>query len=358
MMMRGINMKNENKSYIGRACYIKGVENLSIEQREVKKEEGKTVVKITRGGICGSDIHYFYHGGVGDLKLQHPMLLGHEVIGYIKEAPENSNLSVGQKVALNPSLPCEHCQYCLEGKSNLCSNMYFFGSAMRNPHVHGGFADYLVVDPRRCIPYDNNIPDKIMVFAEPLSVGIHAVNLAGSLIGKHVLVSGAGPIGCLIVAVAKACGADTVTVFDISDKSCEIALKMGADKAINPSDETLISSYKQNKGYFDVVFDASGAQIAIQLAIQVIRPSGVLIQVGNSSGLMGIPMMDIVGKEITVKGSFRFNQEFASSVHWLESGRIDPLPLLTAEINASDAENAIRLASDKTKSAKVQLIFN
>lgn len=345
-------------SYTGRACYIKGVEDLSVEQREVKPEPGKALVKTLRGGICGSDIHYYYHGGVGDLPLQHPMLLGHEVIGKIVEAPEGSGLKAGQKVALNPSLPCGRCRYCLEGKSNHCSDMYFWGSAMRNPHVHGGFADYLTVEPQRCVPYDDSVPDNVMVFAEPLSVAIHSVNLAGGLIGKHVLVSGAGPIGCLIVAAAKASGAETVTVFDISDRSCELALKMGADKAVNSMNADNIEPFKKDKGYFDVAFDASGAQAAIQLVIQVTRPAGTIIQVGNSRGLMGIPIMDIVAKEIGLKGSFRFNAEFTSAVHWLETGRINPLPLVSAEMNIDRAEQAIQLAADKTQSAKVQLIFD
>lgn len=346
------------QEYTGRACYISGVQQLSVEPITVPVTDDKVLVKMTRGGICGSDIHYYYHGGVGDLPLQHPMILGHEVAGKVVNAPVNSKLTPGQKVVINPSLPCEKCRYCLEGHENHCSDMRFWGSAMRNPHIHGGFSDYLSVDVKRCIAYNPEIDDKVMVFAEPLAVAIHSVNLAGGLIGKHVLVSGAGPIGCLIIAVAKACGAESVTAFDISDKSCQLALSMGADIAINSSDRKNVAHFRANKGYFDVAFDASGVPAAIQLMIQITRPTGTLIQVGNSRGFTEIPLMDIVAKELTLKGSFRFGKEFLSAVNWLENGRIDPLPLLSAEINIDNAEAAILLAADKTQSAKVQLTFD
>ncbi|HGM5492027.1 TPA: alcohol dehydrogenase catalytic domain-containing protein [Serratia fonticola] len=348
-------MNQEN--YTGRAVYIKGEQDLSVEQRTVAADENKVVVKISRGGICGSDIHYYYHGGIGDLKLKHPMLLGHEVIGTVVNPGKSSTLAVNQKVAINPSLPCGHCEYCHAGKENHCTEMFFFGSAMRNPHVHGGFADYLTIEPERCVPYATTAPDNIMVFAEPLSVAIHAVNQAGSLVGKRVLVSGAGPIGCLIVAAAKASGALSVTAFDISDHSCEFALKMGADQAINSANPALTEPFTRNKGTFDIVFEASGIDVALQLAIQAIKPTGTLVQVGNSKGLTGVPMMNIVAKELNLKGSFRFRAEFTTAVNWLETGRINPLPLVTAEIDATQAEEAIRLASDKKVSAKVQLIF-
>lgn len=346
------------QEYTGRACYISGTQQLSVEPLTVSEADDKVLVKMTRGGICGSDIHYYYHGGVGDLPLQHPMILGHEVVGIVVNAPTDSTLSPGQKIVINPSLPCGKCRYCLEGHENHCSDMLFWGSAMRNPHIHGGFSDYLSVDTKRCVPYNPNIEDKVMVFAEPLAVAIHSVNLAGSLIGKHVLVSGAGPIGCLIIAVAKACGAESVTAFDISDKSCQLALSMGADKAINSADIENVAHFKAQKGFFDVSFDASGVPAAIQLMIQITRPRGILIQVGNSRGLTGIPLMDIVAKELTLKGSFRFGPEFLSAVNWLENHRIDPLPLLSAEINIDNAEDAILLAADKTRSAKVQLTFD
>ncbi|EOV8087396.1 zinc-binding dehydrogenase [Providencia rettgeri] len=346
------------KKYKGRACYIKGIKELALEYLETHSSDKNALIKVTRGGICGSDIHYYFHGGIGDLSLQHPMILGHEVVGEVIETPLNSTLKIGQKVALNPSLSCGHCHYCLEGDNNHCSDIYFWGSAMRTPHVHGGFTDYLSIHPTRCIPYHHSVPEKVMVFAEPLSVAIHSINLAGSLISKHILISGAGPIGCLIVAAAKASGAESITVFDISDKSCQLALKMGADNVVNPVNSKQIEFFKDNKGYFDVSFDASGAESAIQLIFQVTKPKGTIIQVGNSRGLTAIPLMELVAKELVLKGSFRFTNEFICAVSWLENKRVDPLPLISAELPICDAEQAILLAADKTKSAKVQLIFD
>ncbi|RZN38208.1 zinc-binding dehydrogenase [Escherichia sp. E2593] len=351
-------MSYQEKTFTGLACYIKGEQDLVVEQKITSIEKGHVAIKINRGGICGSDIHYFYHGGVGDIKLQHPMLLGHEIIGTVIDSGESQTLMVGQKVAINPSLSCGHCNYCLEGKGNHCTDMLFFGSAMRTPHIHGGFADYLSVAPMRCVPYDCNCSDKVMVFAEPLAVALHAINQAGSLVGKNILVSGAGPIGCLIIAAAKACGALSVTAFDVSEKSCGLASTMGADEVINPVDEELLSPYLNNKGFFDISFEASGVESALQGVIHVTKPTGIIVQVGNSRGLPGVPVMQIVAKELTLKGTFRFCSEFNNAVRWLETGRIDPSPLISAELPALQIHEAIRLAADKTRSAKVQIIFN
>jgi L-idonate 5-dehydrogenase len=195
-----------------------------------------------------------------------------------------------------------------------------------------------------------------MCFAEPLAVALHAINQAPSLVGKRVLVAGAGPIGCLIIAVAKACGATSVTALDINAKSREMALSMGAEAAFDPASADA-QAFTAAPGHFHLAFDASGAPPAIELAINMLRPKGTFVQVGNSKGLMPIPVMTILNKEISFRGSFRFAEEFQVAIRWLEQGKIDPLPLLTAEMDSTAMASAIELAADKDKAAKVQLIF-
>ena len=193
--------------------------------------------------------------------------------------------------------------------------------------------------------------------AEPFSVALHAVRRAGSLIGKRVLVTGCGPIGALVVAAAKLHGALEVVVTDLVDEALEKAKPLGADDTVNiatPSDK--MAAYGAGKGQFDVVIECSGSQAAMVSAYQVIRPAGILVQLGLG-GDVTIPQNMIVSKEIEVRGAFRFHEEFAWAVELIGSGRIDLSPILTGTYPIDDAVSAFEAAKDRKKSMKVQLSF-
>ncbi len=304
------------------ACYVRGKNDVYVAPKELEyNSETETLVRIVRGGICGSDIHYCHHGGIGGFPLQHPMVLGHEVVGVT--APEEGSSSV--KVAINPARPCNSCEYCLDGQSNQCVDMRFFGSAMRNPHVDGGFSQYVAVRPEQCIPYNPDIEDEIMAFAEPLSIAIHAINQAQSVFGKKVLVTGTGPIGALVVAACRTAGAAEIVATDLIERNRSMALTMGADIAIDPAGDGL-EQFSSGKGYFDVSFEASGAVTAIQKNIDITRAGGTMIQVGMSVGMVELPLTKMLAKEISFLGTFRFIKEFATSVQWIEKGLVDPRP--------------------------------
>ncbi|MDW6092521.1 L-idonate 5-dehydrogenase [Vibrio rhizosphaerae] len=331
-----------------KAIKVSGKHQVSIENTSIEADENECLVKITRGGICGSDIHYYQHGGVGDFSLQHPMTLGHEVIGRLY--PSN------QTVAVNPSKPCGACEYCQSGRSNQCLKMEFFGSAMRNPHVDGGFAEYVKVTKDQVVPYDETMSQEVMAFAEPLAVAIHAVNQSGGVVGKKVLVTGCGPIGCLIVAACQAAGASEVVGSDLSERCRDIATAMGATSVLSPMD-TVPDLYLKEKGYFDVSFEASGAVPAFHSCIDMTKAAGALVLVGMRPGMVDFPLTKCLAKEINVKGSFRFISEFETAVRWLETGKINPLPLLTKVFPFTDIIEALDLAADKSKAMKIQLSF-
>jgi L-idonate 5-dehydrogenase len=331
-----------------KAIKVSGKLQVSVEAFNLEVDTDETLVKITRGGICGSDIHYYRHGGIGDFKLQHPMTLGHEVIGRIE--------STGQRVAINPSRPCGQCGYCQSGKSNQCTEMKFFGSAMRNPHVNGGFSQYVAVSNDQLVPYDESISDDVMVFAEPLAVAIHAVNQAGGVLGKTVLVTGCGPIGCLIIAACRAAGASEIIGSDLTERCRTIAVEMGADSTYSPTD-TEQEKYLEGKGYFDVCFEASGAVPAFHSCIDMTKAAGNLVLVGMRPGMVDFPLTKCLAKEINLRGSFRFTTEFETSVRWLEKGKVNPLPLLTKIFPYTQIIDALLLAEDKTLAMKVQLSF-
>jgi L-idonate 5-dehydrogenase len=341
-----------------RACVAYGIKDVRhVAQPLSYTPEEQVLVRVSRGGICGSDIHYYQHARAGMSILKNPLVLGHEFIGVIAAVPDASRLKVGQRVAVNPSQPCNRCRLCLEGKQNVCRSMKFMGSAQFNPHVDGGFREYVAVAPEQCVPYGHHAQDQVMVFAEPLAVAIHAVHQAGDLVGKKVLVTGSGPIGCLVMAAALNAGAAEVIATDMSPRCRELALQMGASRAVDPTDETATAPWAENGGYFDVCFEASGAPAAIASTAAFTRPKGTVVQLGMGHNSVEMPLGLLLVKEIKLVGSFRFINEFTTSVHWLESGRIDPLPLLSAEFTQQSVVEALELAADKSRAAKVQLVF-
>ncbi|STO93451.1 L-idonate 5-dehydrogenase [Haemophilus pittmaniae] len=339
------------------SCVVKGAKSLDIIKQTVDYDETDrehTLVEITRGGICGSDLHYYQHGKVGNYAVKHPMILGHEVIGKVLKT-NAPNLYIGQKVAINPSKPCLTCKYCLAGDTNQCESMRFFGSAMYNPHVDGGFTQFKVVDNSQCIDYPQDAPDDVMAFAEPFAVAIHAAKQAGDLTDKTVFVSGVGPIGCLVVAAAKALGAKEVVCSDLSERCLEIATQMGATKILNANED--FSQYSAHKGVFDVSFEAAGHPSSIQRCLEVTKARGTIVQIGMGGNVPDFPVMTLIAKEINWKGSFRFIEEFNTSVEWLSSGKVDPLPLLSAVFPYTDFQQALEVAGNKSVISKVQLTF-
>lgn len=340
-----------------KACFAHGKKDIRIAERELTYTDNDVVVKVEAGGICGSDIHYYQEGHAGLSILKHPMVIGHEFAGRVEKAPQNSTLKIGQKVAINPSRPCNQCEFCLSGKQNECPNMRFMGSAQFNPHVHGGFSQYVIVSQEQCFPYDDKISAQVMAFSEPTSVAIHAVRVAGSLVGKKVLVMGAGPIGGLLIAAAKASGAVEVIASDISERCQKIAIAMGADRAVSPLDKEIFADFAINKGYFDVTFEACGAASAIESTVNVTKANGTVVQVGMGASPIQYPVAQMLAKELSWKGSFRFINEFGTAVKWLEKGIIDPRPLISSDFSYQQVEQALITATDKNISSKVLVTF-
>ncbi len=341
-----------------KAAVIHAPRDLRIEEMEVPPVGPHQVgVRIRAGGICGSDLHYYQHGGFGAVQIRQPMILGHEIAGEVIEVGSGvASLRPGDGVAVNPSLPCDRCRFCLMGQQNHCLDMRFYGSAMRMPHVHGGFREVLVCEERQAVKLPPGMALHTAAFAEPLSVCLHAVRRAGPLLGRRVLVTGAGPIGALAMMVARQAGAQEVVATDIVDAPLAMARRIGADMALNTlSDMDALARFKPDKGYFDVAIEASGNARALAGAFEVVRPGGTVVQLGIAGGEMTLPINMLVAKEISLCGTFRFHEEFAWAVAFLGSGAIDVAPLLTEIVPLDEAVRAFDLAGDKSRAMKVQL---
>ena len=342
-----------------KAVVIHQAMDLRVEDRETQPlGQGQIEVAIKRGGICGSDLHYYKHGGFGTIRLKEPMVLGHEVAGEVTALGAGvTNVKVGDTVAVSPSRPCGQCIYCQKGQQNHCLDMLFYGSAMRFPHIQGAFQQSLVAEAAQAHIIAKDVSIEEAAFAEPFAVTLHAIVRAGSLANKRVLVTGCGPIGALAVIAARVHGAQEIVATDVFDFTLGLAKKIGADHTINvATNADAITPFKANKGYFDIMIEASGNEAALHTGLEVLKPRSTLIQLGLG-GNIALPQNMIVSKEIEIKGSFRFHEEFALAVEFINRRRVDLKPLLTEVMPLAQAKEAFDLASDRSKAMKVQIAF-
>jgi L-idonate 5-dehydrogenase len=345
------------------AAVCHGRKNIQIERLEDQPLESNQVrVAVAYGGICGSDLHYYHRGAVGDFALREPMTLGHEISGFVLELGKDvTTLQVGMKAALDPSCPCLTCRFCRSGRSNLCTNMFFLGSAGRFPHVQGGFAQHLVLRQDQVIPVPDNTDLLKLSVAEPLSVGLHAINRAGPLNGKRVIVTGSGPIGLLTAWSARHAGATEVISTDVEDAPLTIARqRMGATRTLNvATSPNALTEFEIDGGYFDVAFEASGSPAALASLFKVMRRGGRIVQVGMlPPGPAPIPVNVLQSREIELVGAFRAHDEFRLAVEMLVAGTIDVTPILSGTYPLSEAATALELAGDRSRVVKLHLALN
>ncbi|KPI16244.1 L-idonate 5-dehydrogenase [Actinobacteria bacterium OK074] len=337
-------------------CVIHGQDDLRVEELPVPEPApGQALVAVRYGGVCGSDLHYWRHGGVGDFRLKEPMLLGHEVVGTVVGygTAEPSAPAVGTAVAVHPATPCGVCPECAAGHRNVCRDTRYLGSAARFPHVQGGFAAQVVVPVEQLRALPAGLEPRRAALAEPLSVALHAVRRAGEVAGRHVLVTGAGPIGCLVVAAAKAAGAARVTVTDLLPAALAYASAAGADTVVRADDP-------DDAGWpdeVDVAVEASGVAAGLDACLRRVRRGGVVVQLGMlPPGQSPFAGNLVVSREIELRGAFRFDTEFDAALELLAArGEFDAL--ISAVVPLREAESAFALAADRSRACKVLLDF-
>jgi L-idonate 5-dehydrogenase len=335
-----------------------GAEDLRmVEGQLAPLASGMVRVRFGAGGICGSDMHYFRHGRTGDFIVQSPLVLGHEIAGEIVEiAGTAAGLSAGNRVAVNPSRWCGTCARCREGRLNLCENIYFMGSASKTPHMQGGFATYFDVVPSQCVKISPDTSLEAAALAEPLAVCLHAVRRAGPVAGKRGVVFGAGPIGLLTMLAARLAGMSEIAVVDVAAAPLAFAQRLGADHVVDTSGGGNALENLAAIRPFDVAFEVSGTAAGLSSAILNVRRGGTVVQIGNlPGGLISVPANAVMAREIDLKGSFRFDQEFEQAVALIDKRQIDVLSIVTAKQPLSNAPDAFRLALDRSQSVKVVL---
>jgi len=353
------------------AAVVHGAGDVRVDRvPAVEPGPGEVEIAIGWGGICGSDLHYVHDGRVGDFPVRAPMVLGHEVSGTVARLGEGvRDLEPGEPVAIDPTRPCLVCASCRAGRSNLCTDVRFLGSAARVPHVDGGFRERLVVRADQCLPLPDGLDPGTAVLAEPLAVALHAVARAGPLQGRAVLVCGAGPIGALVAVAARHAGAADVVVTDVLDEPLAVVRRLGATATVNvaagsgtaPPGAALPTTEPDTAPAVpavDVAIEASGAPAALATALAAVRPGGRVVLLGMGPGpTVPLGANRVVTREVDVVGSFRFGPEFARAVRALADG-LDLGPLVTGRRPLADAVDAFAAAADRRTAMKVLLAIS
>lgn len=343
------------------AAVLHEAKRLQIDEMDTPQPlAGQVQIHVRAGGICGSDLSYYFKGKSGDFAVREPFVLGHEVAGEIAALGEGvTGLRVGQRVAVNPGLNCGECRFCVKGMPNHCLNMRFMGSASTFPHMQGMFRQYLTAAARQCVPVADTLDYAQASMAEPLAVALHALKQAGTLVGAKLLLVGCGPIGCILLAAARRAGAHRIVAVDLAPKALEMARMLGADETVLANNQSKIDEWSRERGTFDVVIEASGSPAGLDTALRAARAGGTAIQLGNlPAGQSPVAANLVMAKELRYQGSFRFTDEYAIAAEMLASQRIDLTPLMTHAFALEDASRAFEVAQDRSQSMKVHIHFD
>ncbi len=318
-----------------RASVLTGVEQLIVEQRDVPMPvEGEVLVEVASVGVCGSDTHYYREGRIGDVVVDAPLVLGHEVSGRIVGLGVGVEPArLGERVAIEPQRPCLHCRQCVAGRYNLCPHMRFYAT----PPVDGAFAGYVTAPSMFAHHVPDRLSDDAAALLEPLSVGIAAVRKAGIVPGATVLIAGAGPIGIIIAQTARAFGAREIIVSDPVGPRRDRARRYGATSVIDPLTEDLVAL---DLGV-DAFVDASGAPPAVITGISSVRPAGTVVLVGLGATQIALPVSTIQDRELVLTGIYRYTDTWPLAIHLVASGQVEVDSLVTGRFDLDHVAEAL-----------------
>lgn len=306
------------------------------------------LVAVRDVGICGSDVHYYEHGRIGDYVVEDPLVLGHESAGEVVEVGENvTDHEPGDRVALEPGVPCRRCAHCKRGDYHLCESVRF----MATPPHDGAFTEYVSWPADFAYELPESVSTAEGALCEPLSVGIHACRRGSVGTGDTVLITGAGPIGLMILEAARAAGATDVIMTDVVDEKLAFAAERGADLTVDVTETDLdeaVAEYTDGIGA-DVVVEASGAEPSIKSTIDVVRRGGTVVLVGLASEAeVPIDVLELIDNEVDVHGSFRYKNTYDAAVDLLADGEVDVEGIIDFESGLGDIDDAFRRAMEPT----------
>jgi len=334
-----------------KAAYLKEKENIIFKNID-KPEPGpnEVLVKVKSVGLCGSDMHYYKHGKIGDYVVEDPLILGHESAGEVEKIGEKvEGLKKGDRVAIEPGVPCGKCDYCRTGKYNLCPDVIF----MATPPIDGAFAEFVTSPPEYLFKLPENVSFEEGAMVEPLAVGMNAAKKANIKLGDKVLILGAGAIGLVTLQAVKAAGAADITVTDLNELRLGKAINTGASTVINVENEEI-----PEPETYDVVIETAGVKSTAQQALKLVKRGGRVVLVGlTPEGTFSFPVNQILDKELTVEGIFRYANLYQRAINLISSGMIDVDTLITDRFNFEDVDKAF-VHADQNANKIIKLVVN
>lgn len=325
------------------------INDIRLEQKEIPKPtKGQVQIAIHSVGICGSDVHYWVNGRIGDFVVTSPMILGHETAGTVSQVGEGvTNLKVGDRVAIEPGVPCHTCEQCMAGRYNLCPNVFFCAT----PPYDGTLTRLYCHDARYCYKLPDNVSYEEGALLEPLSVGVHACRRGGITAGDTILICGAGPIGLVTLLSARAFGATKIAITDINPKRLEFARTLGADHTIlvEGDPQTTAKRAVELLGKMpDKSLDCVAFPPTISTAIYATKSGGTVLLVGLGPPTSEIPIVNASVREVDIKGIFRYKDCYQISLDMIAKGILNVKPLVTHRYKMEEALDAF----EKTKSGE------
>ncbi|RGU91361.1 NAD(P)-dependent alcohol dehydrogenase [Clostridium sp. AF15-17LB] len=337
-----------------KVAVMNGIGEMGYTERPIPQaKEDEVLVKLEYVGICGSDMHYYEMGRIGDYIVEPPFVLGHEPGGTVVEVGKNvTHLKPGDRVALEPGKTCGRCRFCREGKYNLCPDVVFFAT----PPVDGVFQEYVAHPEDLCFKLPENVSTLEGALIEPLAVGFHAAKQGDAHAGQTAVVFGAGCIGLVSMMALKACGVSRVYVVDVMQKRLDKALELGADGVINGKEDDVLAMAKEltdGEG-FDLAIETAGTEITTNQAIQAVRKGCNIVLVGyGKTGMMNMMMSLALDKEVTFKTVFRYRHIYPMAIDAVAQGKVDLKGIATHIFDFDDIQTAMdRSVNEKSEIVK------
>jgi L-iditol 2-dehydrogenase len=321
-----------------KVAVLYGIHDVRIEYRPVPEPgPGEVLIRVHSVGTCGSDVHYYEHGRIGDFVVKQPLVLGHEPSGVVVAGgPDAHRHEVGQRVALEPGVPCSTCEQCKFGRYNLCPRMRFFGT----PPIDGAFCEYVVLREDFAHAVPDSLSDDAAGLLEPLSVGVWACRKARVTPGSRVLITGAGPIGLVATQTARAFGASEVVVTDVNARRLRVAEELGATGTVDVSHTSLADSDFEP----DVLLECSGVPVAAAQAIRKVGRAGRVVLIGMGGDEIPLPLAHVQGFEIEVTGTFRYANTWPTAIALAAGGEVNLDRLVTHRFGLDEVQQALTIS--------------
>jgi L-iditol 2-dehydrogenase len=330
-----------------RVSVLRGIGDVALIERPTPEPgPGEVVVRVASVGVCGSDVHYYDHGRIGQYVVEQPLVLGHEASGVVTALGAGvSSPAMGQRVSIEPGVPDLTCEQCLAGRYNLCPNMRFYAT----PPIDGAFAEYVVVHAAFAHPVPDSISDDAAALLEPLSVGIWACRKGGVSAGSRVLITGAGPIGLVSVQAGQAFGATDIVVSDVNPARLALAQELGATEVVDAR-TTGVDDLPRPP---TVLLECSGHPAATVAGIRALAPAGRAVLVGMGGDELPLPLSVVQERELEVTGVFRYAGTWPTAISLVAAGRVDLDRLVTGTYALGEAEEALTAGRRDPQSVKV-----